>query len=47
MKMRCREEIYDRDAALGAGPVCRAGKLPEAEANGARYLKLPITLESR
>jgi glyoxylase-like metal-dependent hydrolase (beta-lactamase superfamily II) len=24
----------------------RAGKLPEAEANGVRYLKLPVTLES-
>ena len=25
----------------------RAGKLPEAEANGVRYLKLPVTLESK
>ena len=24
----------------------RAGKLPEAEANGVRYLKIPVTLES-
>ena len=23
-----------------------AGKLPEAEVNGVRYLKLPVTLES-
>jgi glyoxylase-like metal-dependent hydrolase (beta-lactamase superfamily II) len=25
----------------------RAGKLPEAEANGVRYLKIPVTVESR
>jgi glyoxylase-like metal-dependent hydrolase (beta-lactamase superfamily II) len=44
-----------RDATLAAPLLLmpaiqtniRAGKLPEAEANGARYLKLPITLESR
>jgi glyoxylase-like metal-dependent hydrolase (beta-lactamase superfamily II) len=44
-----------RDATLAAPLLLmpaiqtniRAGKLPEAEANGVRYLKLPVTLESR
>jgi glyoxylase-like metal-dependent hydrolase (beta-lactamase superfamily II) len=44
-----------RDATLAAPLLLmpaiqtniRAGKLPEAEANGVRYLKVPVTLESR
>ena len=42
-----------RDATLAAPLLLmpsiqtniRAGKLPEAEANGVRYLKIPVTLE--
>ena len=41
MKMHRREERHDRDSGSLA-----AGKLPEAEVNGVRYLKLPVTLES-